>query len=105
MTIFFPSHSIMIRRLRPFGAAKQNFSATYTAYSADIQPLQGQRLNDAGGRIGRTYEAYIDPAIDIREGDQIDSEGTRYSVKAVMYYHGAGLLDHKQLIIESQNSA
>lgn len=105
MTIFFASHSIVIRRLRPFGAAKQSFSATYTAYSADIQPLQGQRLNDAGGRIGKTYEAYVDSTIDIREGDQLDSGGVRYSVKAVMYYHGAGLLDHKQLIIESQNSA
>ena len=103
--VYFASHQITIRRLRPFGAAKQNYSATYTAYGADIQPMQGQRLNDAGGRIGKTYEAYIDPGIDIREGDQIDSDGTRYSVKAVMYYHGAGLLDHKQLIIESQQSA
>lgn len=103
--IFFPSHSITIRRLRPFGAVKQNYSATYTAYAADIAPLQGQRLNDAGGRIGRTYEAYIDPSVDVREGDQLLSEGVIYSVKAVVYYHGAGLLDHKMLIIESQNSA
>lgn len=103
--IFFKSHEITIRRLRPFGAARQNYSATYTAYKADIQPLQGQRLNDAGGRIGRTYEAYVDPGVDVREGDQIDSGGVRYSVKSVIYYHGAGLLDHKMLIIESQNSA
>lgn len=105
MAIFFKSHQIVIRRLGPYGAAKQNFSATYTVYSADIQPLQGQRLNDVGGRIGKTYEAYVDPTVDVKEGDQIDSGGVRYSVKAVMYYHGAGLLDHKQLIIESQNSA
>ena len=105
MTVFFASHQITIRRLRPFGAAKQNFSATYTAYSADIQPLQAPRVNDVNGRIGKTYEAFVDATVDVREGDQIDAAGVRYSVKAVMYFHGAGLLDHKQLIIESQNSA
>lgn len=106
MTLFFPSHTITIRRLRPFGAAKQNFSATYTGYSADIQPLQGARANDVGGRIGKTYEAYLDAYIDVREGDQIDDgTGVRYSVKSVSYWHGAGLLDHKYLIIESVNSA
>lgn len=103
--MFFPSHSITIRRLHSIGNNKTDFSATGTVQQADIQPLQGQRVNDVGGRIGRTYEAYVDPSVDVKEGDQIDSEGTRYSVKAVIYYHGAGLLDHKMLIIESQNSA
>lgn len=101
--LFFPSHSITIRRLRPYGAAKQNFSATYTAYNADIQPLVGQRVNDVGGRIGRTYEAFIEATVDIREGDQIDCCARIYSVKAVMKWQGAGLLDHQQLIIEAQN--
>lgn len=105
MTLFFASHQITIRRLRPFGSAKQNFSATGTVSAADIQPLQGQRVNDVGGRIGHTYEAYVDALLDVKEGDQVDSEGVRYSVKAVSYWHGAGLLDHKVLIIESQNSA
>ncbi len=103
--MFFPSHSIIIRRLRPFGAAKQNFSATYTTYLADIQPVEASRINDVGGRIGKTYQAWVDPEVQVREGDQIDSGGVRYSVKSVSYYHGAGLLDHKVLIIESQYSA
>ena len=102
MTVFFASHQITIRRLRPFGSAKQNFSATYTVYGADLQPLEGQRANDAGGRIGKTYEAFVDPNIDVREGDQIDSNGYRYSVKAVSLYQGAGLLDHRHLILEQQ---
>lgn len=106
MTIFFNSHTITIRRLRPFGSAIQNFSATYTAYQGDIQPIEGQRVNDVGGRIGKTYECFVDVSIDVREGDQIDDgSGVRYSVKAVSWYHGAGLLDHKHLILESQNSA
>lgn len=105
MTIYFQSHQINIYRLRPYGASKQNYSATYTAYLADIQPIEGSRVNDVGGRIGKTYEAFVDPDVEVREGDQIVSSGVRYSVKSVSYYHGAGLLDHKHLIIESQNSA
>lgn len=102
--MFFPSHSIIIRRLRPYGAAKQNFSATYTSYLADIQPVEGPRINDIGGRIGHTYQGFVGAEVEVREGDQIDSGGVRYSVKAVSYYHGAGLLDHKVLILESQYS-
>lgn len=105
MTLYFASHQIVIRRLRPFGAAKQNFSATYTAYAADIQPIEGARVNDVGGRIGKTYEAFVDATVDVREGDQIDANGYRYSVKAVSTYQGAGLLDHKHLILEQQYSA
>lgn len=103
--MFFPSHSIIIRRLRPYGAAKQNYSATYTAYQADIQPIEASRVNDVNGRLGATYQAFVDPEVQAKEGDQIDSGGVRYSVKSVSYYHGAGLLDHKVLIIESQYSA
>lgn len=103
--VFFPSHSIIIRRLRPYGAAKQNFSATGTVYPADIQPAAPGRVNDVGGRIGKTYMAWVDPDCIVKEGDQLDSGGVRYSVKAVSYYHGAGLLDSKELIIESQTSA
>lgn len=106
MTIYFNSHTITIRRLRPFGSAKQNFSATYTSYNADIQPLEGSRVNDVAGRIGKTYEAFVDASIEVREGDQIDDgSGVRYSVKSVTYFHGAGLLDHKHLILESQFNA
>lgn len=103
-TLFFASHSITIRRLRPYGATKQNFSATFTAYPADIQPLGPSRVNDVNGRLGKTYQAFVDPDTPVKEGDQLDSGGVRYSVKAVSYFHGAGLLDHKELILESQSS-
>lgn len=103
--LFFASHNITIRRLRPFGAAKQNFSATFTGYQADIQPVPAGRVNDVDGRIGKTYLAWVEPECPIREGDQLDSGGVRYSVKAVSYYAGAGLLDSKELILESQSNA
>lgn len=104
MSVFFESHEFTIRRLRPYGAAKQNYSATYTAYSGDFQPVEAPRVNDLGGRIGKTWEAWVDVNVDIREGDQVDSGGKRYSVKTVAIHQGAGLLDHKYLILESSNA-
>jgi hypothetical protein len=103
MTVYFNSHNFTVRRLRPYGAAIQNYSATFTAYSGDFQPITGARVNEVNGRIGRSYEAWVDVDIDIKEGDQVDASGVRYSVKAVSVFEGAGLLDHKHLILERQN--
>lgn len=104
MTVFFQSHQITIRRLRRVGSSpKSNYSATYTVFNADIQPIEGTRVNEVGGRIGKTYEAWVDPEVNVKEGDQIDTGGSRYSVKAVSTYQGAGLLDHKHLILETLN--
>lgn len=102
MTLFFASHEITIRRLRQFGAGKQNYSATFTSYSADIQPLDLARTNLIDGRLGATFQAFLDSTIDVREGDQIVSGGYTYSVRSVIQYQGAGLLDHKELILVKQ---
>ena len=99
--IFFQSHEITIRRLRPYGASIQAFSATFTAYQADIQPFDVARTNMAGGRIGTMYDAFIDSSVDIQEGDQIDSGGKRYSVKSVNRFENAGLLDHIHCVLVS----
>lgn len=99
--IYFASHEITIRRLRQGSGYHQNFSATFTAYQADIQPFDVSRTNQAGGRIGTLYDAYLDPAVPIAEGDQLDASGKRYSVKAVNRFEGAGLLDHIHAILES----
>jgi hypothetical protein len=101
MTIFFKSHQIVIYRPHSIGTNKYNFSATFTAYSADIQPLEQTRANE-GGRVGKIWNAWVDPECPVREGDQIVTGGKRYSVKAISYFSGAGLLDHKSLVIESQ---
>lgn len=102
MTLFFDSHQITIRRLRQYGQNKQNYSATYTVYAADIQPASLERTQIVAGRIGSTFQAFVDSLIDVREGDQIDTGGQRYSVRAVIEYEGAGLLDHKELILMKQ---
>ena len=94
MTLFFASHEITIRRLRPYGASIQVFSATFTAYPGDIQPFDVPRTNMAGGRIGTMYDCYLDSSVPIKEGDHIADSGKRYSVKAVNRFEGASLLDH-----------
>lgn len=104
MTIYFPSHSITLRRERNFGGGlKFKFSATYTTYQADIQPIEENRIDYVNGRIGKTYEAWIDPSIDVKEGDQVVTGGKTYSVQAVSYFQGASLLDHKSLILIQQD--
>lgn len=102
MTLFFASHEITIRRLRQYGQNKQTYSATFTAYQADIQPMDLSRSNLAGGRIGAMFEAFVEEDVDIREGDQLVSGGYTYSVNAVSHYQGAGLLDHRHLILVKQ---
>lgn len=103
MTIFFPSHSIIIKRYKNRGGIRLAASATFTGTQADIQPIGGERVNDVGGRIGKTYEAWVDVLTDVKESDLVVSAGRTYAVKSVSTWAGAGLLDHKYLILESQD--
>lgn len=104
MTIYFNSHEIQIYRHRRKGSSNRyGFSATYTAYNADIQPSGTERLEMANGRFGQLWDGYIDVDVNIKEGDQIViiSSGDRFSVKGVTKWDGAGLLSHKQLLLTS----
>lgn len=102
--IYFASDQIIIRRQRQKSGLRYGFSATGTVQDIDLQPIEGERVNLVGGRIGKTYEGWLDSNVDINEGDQIkDSTGKIYSVKAVSTYENAGLLDHHHLILISQD--
>lgn len=104
MTMYFPSHSITIYRRRRIGSTNRYaMSATFTAHSADIQPASQERIESVQGRFGATFQAFIDPSIDIKEGDQLSVEGYthKFGVKGVSQWEGAGLLDHKELILVS----
>lgn len=103
--MFFNSHEITIRKLRATSGYSSNYSATYTVYDADIQPADIDRIDLVGGRIGTVFEAWVDAELPIEEGDQIVSDGYIYSVKSVNLYKGAGLLDHKHLILMKQDAA
>lgn len=104
MTIFFSSQDLTIyRRRQRSGTDRYGLSVTLTVASADVQPASLERTQAAEGRIGATWDAYVDKDIDIKEGDQLvdTSTGKRYSVKAVTNWYGAGLLDHKELVLMS----
>lgn len=106
MTVYFNSHDVEIyRRRRRTGTDRFVMSATLTVVDADIQPLEPERAELAGGRYGAIYECYMDESIDIKEGDQLVDTATskRYSVKGVSSWDGAGLLGHKEIILTSMD--
>lgn len=109
MSIFFESHQITIHRQRRIGSTNRfGISATFTAYSADIQPASQERLEMVQGRWGKTYQAFIDASINIKENDQIhvtsgEYAGRVFGVRGVSRWEGAGLLDHLELIIVAQD--
>jgi len=106
MTLFFNSNQITVYRNRKV-AGKNLFgmSVTGTAYSIDIQPASDQRTQFLNGRFGATFIAYVDSYVDIKEGDQVLTEGNkRYSVTGVANWSGAGLLDYKELVLVAQDA-
>lgn len=107
MTLYFPSSTIEIHRRRRIGSSNRfSLSATLTAYSIDIQPeTRPDRVEMDGMRYGSVWTAYVDASVDVKEGDQIHVIDTDkvYSVKGVMTWEGAGLLDHKELTLVSQD--
>lgn len=105
MTLFFKSSDITIyRQRRKAGTDRFVMSATFTGYSADIQPASPTRTEMVEGRFGKTYLAFVEASVDIKEGDQVQvTGGRRYSVTGVSTWQGAGLLDHKELILTAQD--
>ena len=106
MTLFFTSTQITIYRNRKIANTNRfSISATYTAYQADIQPASPQRQQIEDQRYGALYTAFLEASVDIKEGDQlrVTDTGKRYSVKGVQRFEGAGLLDHLELLLVSQD--
>ena len=106
MQVFFQNHEITIYRNRKVAGKNQfGMSATFTGYQADIQPATDQRTQFVGGRIGATFTAFVDSNVPIKEGDQVVTEdGKRYSVRGAANYGGAGLLDHTEITMVSQDA-
>lgn len=107
MNIFFDSHEIQIYRKRRIGSThRYGMSATGTVWAADIQPASPEKQQSINGRFGQVYVGFIDADCDIKEGDQImiQDTGQRYGVKGVGVWRGAGLLDHKELLLVSQDA-
>lgn len=107
MTIYFSSDQIQIYRSRRItGTNRFSVSATLTAYYVDIQPeTRPDRLEMSGSRYGTQWVCYLDVNVSIKEGDEIRiiDTGKKYGVKAVQTWAGAGLLDHKEVSLISQD--
>ena len=107
MTIYFANSTFEIHRKRRIGVTNRySMSATLTAYSADIQPEgRPDRIEMSGGRYGTVWTAFVDTSVDIREGDEIHIIDTDkvYSVRGVVEYADASLLDHKELTLVSED--
>lgn len=102
MVVYFKSHEITIYRQRRKGSSNRfGFSATFTSYYADIQPSGIERVQMTDGRFGSVHTAFVEQSVDIQEGDQVVADDKRYSVKGISTWQGAGLLDHKELILVS----
>lgn len=106
MTIYFNSHDIQIYRHRRKGSSNRfGMSATLTVVSADIQPMTQERTNLFDGKYGQMWDTFMDSSIQIKEGDQCVDTATnkRYSVRSVTQWSGAGLLDHKEVVLVSMD--
>jgi len=107
MTLFFANEEITIYRERKKNTTpyRVTMSATFTAYSADIQPSTDARTEFAAGRFGATFTAFIEADVDIKEGDQIHTaDGKVYAVKGIRKFVNSGILEHKELLITSLDS-
>jgi hypothetical protein len=106
VTLHFPNEQIQIYRNRRIGSAHRfSVSATGTIWQADIQPASLQRQESISGHFGAAFQAFVDVDCDVKEGDQIRTDdGKIYSVKGVEIWRGAGLLDHKALLLTSQDA-
>lgn len=107
MTTYFNNADIEIFRKRRIGSTNRfSMSATLTAYRADIQPEgRPERIEMAGARYGTLWTCFVDANVDIKENDEIHivDTGKVYSVKGVQIWSGAGLLDHQELTLVSED--
>ncbi len=106
MTLFFNDNEIQIYRFRRVGSTnKLTFSATFTTYEADIQPASPERTELISGQVGHVFTAFVDVTAAVQEGDQLRVVGDDkiYNVKGVNRWQGAGLLDHIELTLVSED--
>lgn len=109
MTLFFANHQITIYRNRRKGSANRwGMSATFTSYSADIQPANPLRQEQFPSNWGALFSAFVDTSVDIKEGDYVITEdGKRYAVKGVQRWDGGGgftEVDHLELVLVAQDA-
>lgn len=73
---------IIIARLTTVSGNKQAYT-TVTAELSEIQPLSPAKTQLVEGVMGKTYQLFTDPDVDIQENDRVRelSTGNLYKVK------------------------
>jgi hypothetical protein len=107
--VTYANHTITVYRNRQIGSANRfSMSATFTAYSADIQPAAAERQALVPDRYGAVFSAWVDSTDEIQEGDEVhDEAGKVYSVRAVQKWQAGGGfadLDHLELTLIAQDA-
>lgn len=110
MGLFFTNHQIQIYRNRRIGSNdRYTMSATGTVNPADITPASLERTVFENSAVGKTYIAYLEVNVDVKESDQItvvdssSQNAKRYSVKSVSTWQGFGIVDCKELVLVSKD--
>jgi hypothetical protein len=84
---YFLDKTIRIRRLRPIsGTIRSAYSATSTAYVANIQQPNPDRQLMYSDQIGKVFECFCELNNSIRsarEGDKVIQGSDEYTVRAV----------------------
>lgn len=112
MTLYFTNSQIIILRSRRIGSSHRvSMSATFTAMPADIQPASPERTEFINGRPGTVYLGFVGVDHRIYEGDRLvvlndnnTRSSKRYEVRSVQSWQGAGMLDHYELTLVSEQS-
>lgn len=95
------NNTIIISRMATVSGDRLALS-TVTSCGAQLQPLDGQKLQNVGGLFGKTFRIWVDSAQDIRAGDRIkDEDGNNYKVReGGVTSRSFGSIDYKEIIIE-----
>lgn len=109
-TLYFTNSSIIILRSRArAGSNIVSMSATFTTLAADIQPAAPERAEFLNESPGHVFTAYVSTDYLIKEADRLvvvenNARSKTYEVRGVNYWEGAGLLDHQELTIVSEQA-
>lgn len=83
---------------RKTGNPKQSWSLLSGTYRANIQPATAEATIFANGEFAKTFTAFVLAKVDVRDGDRITADGSRYTVRGIEDF-SFGLIPHKRLTL------
>lgn len=95
------NETVIISRMVAVSGDKVALS-TVTSAMAQIQPLDGEKLQAIGGVYGKAFRIWVDTDVDIQEGDKLRDENNNYYKvrKGGVTGRAMGSIDYQEIIIE-----